>query len=86
MMKSLNIRINSTWDDEEDLWECKLTVPENVTTDIEETIIKEHNFLCDEENIYGNNGRNPVTLMDYICNKYGWDWNYLEYDIDLNLA
>lgn len=32
----------------------------------------------------GINGRNPVTLLDYICEKYGWSWSDFEFDIDLN--
>lgn len=87
-MKTLTIRINFTWDDEDDLWQFKLIVPNNVTTEcVEEILIKEHNYLCDEDDtdLYGNVGRCSVTLLDYICEKYGWKLVDNDFDIDLNL-
>lgn len=86
-MKKLNLRINFFWDDCDDIWEFVLTVPENVTElEVSEILIKEHNYLNmeDDEDLYGIQGRNPVTLLDYICEKYGWNWADFEFDIDLN--
>lgn len=85
--KTYTIRINFFWDDGDDIWEFKLIVPEDVTVEkIEETLIKEHEFLDmkDETDLYGKAGRSPVTLLDYINEKYGWKWEDFEYDIDLN--
>ena len=79
--------INFFWDDGDDIWEFRIIVPENVSEiEVAETLKKEHEYLDmeDEEDIYGVNGRNPVTLLDYICEKYGWSWSDFEFDIDLN--
>lgn len=87
-MKEINVRLNFTWDDCDDLFECKMVVPEHITEDmVNEILINEHNFLCfeDEEDIYETEGRIPATLLNYVCNKYEWEWSDIEYDIDLNL-
>lgn len=84
-MKTLNIRITFFWDDD-DIRKFKLTVPSNVSEiEVADTLKKEHEYLDmeDKEDIYGLNGRNPVTLLDYICEKYGWSWSDFEFDIDL---
>lgn len=84
-MKTLNIRITFFWDDD-DIRKFKLTVPSNVSEiEVADTLKKEHEYLDmeDEEDIYGLNGRDPVTLLDYICEKYGWSWSDFEFDIDL---
>lgn len=87
-MRTLNLRINFFWDDGDDIKEFKLTVPDNVSdSEIMETLKKEHEYLCheDEENIYGTDGRNPETLLNYVCDKYyGWSWCDFQYDIDVN--
>lgn len=85
--KIYTMRISFFWDDGDDMWEFKLIVPEDITAaKIEEVLIKEHTFLDmeDETDLYGKVGRNPVTLLDYINEKYGWKWEDFEYDIDLN--
>ena len=87
-MRTLNLRINFFWDDGDDIKEVKLTVPDNVSdNEIMETLKKEHEYLCyeDEENIYGTSGRNPNTLLNYVCDKYyGWSYFDFMYDIDVN--
>ena len=86
-MKTLNLRINFFWDDGDDIWEFKLTVPSNVSEiEVTDILKKEHEYLDmeDEEDIYGINGRDPITLLDYICEKYGWSWSDFEFNIDLN--
>ena len=85
--KTYTMRINFFWDDGDDMQEFTLTVPENITAaKIEEVLIREHTFLDmeDETDLYGKIGRSPVTLLDYISNKYGWKWEDFKYDIDLN--
>ena len=88
-MREAKIRLDYFWDDGDDIWENILIVPNNITNNqIEEIIIKEHKFLCfdDEDDIYGTQGRNAVTLLDYICKKYHWEWKDFEFDIDLNMS
>lgn len=87
-MKKLTLRINFFWDDGEDMQEFTLKVPSNVTIDqVKDTLIKTHDHLDmnDDTNSYNTSGRNPVTLLDYVCRKHGWEWESLSFDIDLNL-
>lgn len=90
-MMTLNLRINFFYDDGDDMKSFKLTVPDNVSSiEITDILRKEHEYLCeiedeeDEEDIYGTMGRNPETLLDYVCEKYGWSWREFEFDIDVN--
>lgn len=86
-MKKYNLRIDFFWDDGDDMWEFKIEVPENVTVEeIENILFETHTYLDmeDEIDLYGTNGRTPVTLLDYICKKYGWKWEDFEFDIDLD--
>ena len=55
--------------------------------DVEEELLKAHKYLCeeDETDLYGKHGRIPLTLINYVCEKNGWKYYDLEYDIDLNL-
>lgn len=39
----------------------------------------------DQYKKYGKCGRIPLTLINYVCEKNGWKYYNLEYDIDLNL-
>lgn len=94
-MKKLNLRINFFLDDEDDIWEFTLTVPDDINViRVEEILLKAHRYLKaaergrrnaeDETDLYGTNGRNPVTLLDYVCREYGWSWEDYSFDIDLN--
>ena len=87
-MKTINLRINFFWDDGDDMQEFALTIPSNVCEiEVVDILEKEHDYLCteDEEDIYGVQGRNPETLLDYVCEKYGWSYKTFEFDIDINL-
>ena len=86
-MKKFNLRINFFWDDGDDMWEFRLTVPDNISIEqIKETLIKTHDYLDmeDEMDLYGTTGRHPETLLDYMCKKQGWNWEKFDFDIDLN--
>lgn len=86
-MKKYNLRIYFFWDDCDDVYEFSIDVPQNVTvSEIEEALIESHVYLDteDETDLYGTTGRNPVTLLDYVCNKHGWHWEDFSFDIDLN--
>lgn len=86
-MKKYNMRINFFWDDEDDMLEFVFIVPNYVSIEnIKETLVKTHHFLDfeDETDIYGINGRCPSTLIDYICEEYGWNWENFSFDIDMN--
>lgn len=86
-MKKLNLRINFFWDDGDDMWEFILKVPNNVTVDeVKENLTKTHEYLDmgDDTDLYGTSGRNPVTLLDYMCEKHGWSWEDFSFDIDMN--
>jgi hypothetical protein len=86
-MKTYTIRLNFFWDDGNDMREFKITVPGNITEGkITEILLKEHKYLSvdDKEDFYGIQGRDPETLVDYVCEKYNWQWQEFEYDIDLN--
>ena len=86
-MKTLNLRTNFFWDNGDDILEFKLTVPSNISEiEVADILKKEHEYLDmeDNEDIYEINGRSPVTLLDYVCEKYGWSWSDFEFDIDLD--
>lgn len=90
MLKELNICIKANWENEAepDVWHFILTVPKEVDEcAVSEILKKEHDFLVNEdtEEIYEINGRSPVTLLDYVCDKYNWSWRDLEFDIEINL-
>ncbi len=38
----------------------------------------------DSEDLYGTMGRTPTTLLNYLCNRNGWRWQELPFDIDMN--
>lgn len=85
-MKTYTLKLNFLWDEEIDTEVFKLTVPDNITEkDIYITLQTEHNYLDkkDEEDLYGYLGRNPETLLDYICEKFDWDWEPFEFDMDI---
>lgn len=87
-MKKLNLRLNFFWDDEDDMREFRLTVPDNVEVkEVKKILLQTHEYLSteDETDLYGINGRCPVILLDYICDKHGWEWEDFNFDIDLNL-
>ena len=81
------MRINFFWDDGDDIQEFALTVPDNVNVEeIEEVLFKTHNYLDreDETDLYGTTGRNPETLLDYVCENHEWSWEEFSFDVDLN--
>lgn len=85
--KKYTIRLNFFWDEGDDMEEFNLFVPEETTIDeIQETLIKMHNYLCNDDTsgVYDVDGCNPETLLEYTCLNYGWMWNELEFDLDLN--
>lgn len=87
-MKTLNIRLCYDWEDMDDIYIGCLEVPSNIDTDYVFDVIEEaHEYLCNggAEDLYGTNGMNPSTLLDYICKKYNWNFMDVFYDIDINL-
>lgn len=86
-MKTLKLIINFPWHGEDDMWKFKLMVPSSVTeTNVADILKKEHEYLSiDGKGPYGIYGRNPVTLLDYVCKKYDWSWSDFEFDVDLTL-
>ena len=87
VLTKYTVRLNFTWDDEDNMQEFNIWVPENVAlSEIGETLIEAHNYLCheDEEDIYGTEGRIPATLLNFVCEKHNWEWDNLEFDIDFN--
>jgi hypothetical protein len=86
-MNTYITRLNFFWDDDDDIKEVKIYVPENISDlEVAEILLKEHKFLCkdDDEDFYGTQGKNPETLLDYVCEKYDWRWKEVSFDIDLN--
>lgn len=86
-MKKYNLRMNFFWDEEDDMKEFFIYVPNAVLIDdISKELINAHEYLVfkDETEIYGKIGRNPETLIDYVCKKNKWKYEEFVYDIDLN--
>jgi hypothetical protein len=79
-------------------WEFNITVPYNVTEDeVKEVLLKSHKLLdnclcsdcpegseCKAEDLYENAGKTPITLLNYICKKYNWEWKHFDFDIDIS--
>lgn len=53
---------------------------------IREVFLRGHKYLCmeDSEDFYGTMGRTTTTLLEYLCNRNGWRWQELSFDIDMN--
>lgn len=86
-MKKYNLRINFFWDNEDDIREFSVFVPNKTTIqEVSEALIDIHRYLDtkDKTETYGRNGRNPETLITYVCEECGWRWERHEFDIDLN--
>lgn len=88
MIKVL-VRLDFSYDDEDAIDHFILMVKSGTSfDDVEEELLKAHKYLCeeDETDLYGRHGRIPLTLINYVCEKNGWKYYDLEYDIDLNLG
>lgn len=82
-----NIRLLFAWDDVDEMESYTITVPDQVTlSDVENKLCENHKFLCenDEKDTYDIEGRTPDTLLRYTCEKEGWTYEELSYDLDLN--
>ena len=89
IMKSLSVRLDFMWDDGDDVKEYVIHVPDKVSaSDVNKALMQGHKYLCkeDEEDIYGTNGRNPETLMDFVCSKYLWRYREKTTNYDINLT
>lgn len=84
------IRLNFTWDDEDDLKEVLIRIPNEVSAEeLQEVLLLAHEYLCNEdsEDLYGIKGRNAETLLDFICERSEWVWKWqdIRFFVDLNL-
>lgn len=87
-MKKHIVNLFFNWDEGNEGGLYEVETPDNVTDfDLRVDIEEAHDFLCeeDEECRYENNGRDPETLLEYLSEKNGWDWNSLEPDIEIEL-
>lgn len=86
-MKKYNLKINFFWDNKIDMREFSIYVPNKTTIEeVSEALKKIHKYLDTEDKTgtYKNNGRNPETLITYVCEEYGWRWEKMKFDIDLD--
>ena len=85
--KTLTIKLTFLWDEADDMREYKLSVPSALTRkEIMDIFKNEHDILAmDDElsDIYGYEGRCPDTLINYICKKYGWNYEPVNFDFEL---
>lgn len=82
------LKLGFLWDDGPDVGEYEIKVPENVSDqEVCEKLIDAHNYLDSDKaaDFYGVNGRIPSVLLDYVCEQNGWEWSYIDYDIDIEL-
>ena len=85
-MKKINLRIKFFWDCEGDTREFVISVSNKTTIEeVSEALMKIHKYLDTEDKTgtYENNGRNPETLITYACEEYGWRWEKMKFDVDL---
>lgn len=90
-MRVITTQVGFNWDDGVETQIAKLHVPDKYGwEDIANEIEKTHNYLDleDEEDIYGTQGRNSETLLNYLCETHkdeGWQWEPLDIDVDMEL-
>jgi len=87
-MKKHVVKSTFLWDDGNDTGLYLLKTPADVTEpEIKASILVAHKFLCEEdkEDRYGTNGRCSETLLAYLCEKNGWNWEIFEPDIEMDL-
>ena len=74
-MKTLNLRINFFWDDGDDIWEFKLTVPSNVSEiKVADILKKEHEYLDMEDQI-GSVSFQLSLLKDKVDEDMKKEWD-----------
>lgn len=91
MKKNFIIQVtvdNSGCDFDDDIDLVCLTVEDDVTKSdvkrkIESVNKKLHKKNQDGDCLYSDFGWNKATLMDEVCEKYGWSWEDVSYDIDV---
>lgn len=80
-MKKYNLRVNFPWNGMYDMWEFRITVPNNVTVEeVTEALLKAHDDFKKE-----CSDASPVELLDYVNGEYGWQWEDFYYDIELDM-
>ena len=87
-MNKCNVRLNFFWDDGDDMDMFTVTFHEDKTEeDVKEAILEAHDYLDnnDSTDYYGINGRNPASLLSYVCQKHGWRYSQLQFGVDLNI-
>lgn len=76
---------NSGCDFDDDIDLVCLTVAEDITkSDVKRKIESVNKKLHKENsngNCYADLGWNKATLMNAVCEKYGWSWEDVSYDI-----
>lgn len=95
--KRLNVRLCFASMDWDTLVEYTISVPENVSADeVQYALVTEYNLICEEvrqlENLDNDKDADlcegdesdTVILLNRVCEKNGWQWQELGYDIDLN--
>lgn len=87
-MKKYNIKICFQWDDGDDVCEFTIYLPNNINiTKFKEILISSHEYLCDDDcnDIYGFNGRNATTLLQYIKEEIIQEMKFeeMKYDLDM---
>lgn len=83
-----SVKLNFFWDDDCDQKEFNITVPDEISLDDVQTILSAaHAFLDyeDADDYYGVNGRNPESLVDYVCNENGWEYEINEPDLEMDM-
>ncbi len=73
-------------DEERQVKEFNLTVPASVELmRVVDVLSEEHEKLTAELPFgkYGEDGNSPITLLQFVCDKYGWEWSEMKYHIDL---
>lgn len=81
------IRLEFTWDDGSDIKEFLIYAPVSVSDDdVAKSLENAHEYLCqeDETDYYGTNGRNPESLVAWVCDQNPWLYSDKK-DVDLRL-
>lgn len=80
--------VKLTFNDDEgkQIKEANLTVPVHMSlTEVVGILNNEHMMLNEKmpDGPYGKEGWRPCVLLQYVCDKYGWDWEDICYHIDM---
>ena len=76
-----HIKLTFLWDSEEDMKDAMLTVPKGTGIEKIYLTLQQKHAELDDSDVYGEEGRNPETLLNEVCRENGWTWEETGFDL-----